>query len=59
MKEIQRELEGVKNQAEIHDALCGYLANNIAEILKFRGIIDEEQLEQIKRKNRELFTLKK
>lgn len=48
-----------ENQEEVRNALCGYIADNIAEILKFRGVIDEKQMEQIKRKNGELFNHEK
>ena len=51
-----QEIRGVKNQEDVRTALCGYIADHIADILKFRGVIDEVQMEQIKRKNRELFT---
>lgn len=50
------EIKRVKNQEDVVNALCGYIANNIAEILRLRGVIDEKQMEQIKRKNKELFT---
>lgn len=48
-----------ENQEEVRNALCGYIADNIAEILKFRGVIDEKQMQQIKRKNGELFNHEK
>lgn len=59
MKETHNNIKGVKNQTEIQDIICGYIADNIAEILRMRGILNDEQLEQIKEKNRELFTRKK
>ena len=34
MKETQNDIKGVKNQTEIQDVICGYLANNIVEILR-------------------------
>ena len=53
-----KEIKRVKNQEDVRSALCGYIADNIAEILKFRCVIDEKQMEQIKRKNEELFPRK-
>ncbi|EHJ7843727.1 MAG: hypothetical protein KHW81_10215 [[Clostridium] innocuum] len=46
----------VKNQDDVQNVVCGYIADNIAEILKNRGLINEEEMGLIKKKNGELFT---
>lgn len=47
--------QGVKNQEELNNIMCASIADEIARMLNYRGVISEEQLQLIRKKNKELF----
>lgn len=51
--------ENIDKQKEIHNEICCHIADHIAQILENRGLLDNQQFELLKEKNKELFPKEK